>query len=306
MPAAAFCFAGQARSLHIEPVWRSAQKHVFAVARHHRQTADLFAVLDANYTETLAVLQFLRFVNVAFLPLRKGSSQYERFARCHELIVHHERAARDGSQYDWVVRLRPDLLWYGDLDLALLSTAGVHSRQRCVGGVEGALGLESISTGEVAALSRGCAAGGDVCACDLPSCAPGAIRVDDQVAAIPRKFAAAYLVDAAKPCDAAALAEFDDTCKPERCPAVCLTHNLLRLEVPLIRTSHFRFTIARAQTSKEHAGSGPLQLVRPPPSGNEEGFVTLPPLAERAACHRNSSAKHRRHTAHSTAHQKSR
>ena len=78
MPAAAFCFAGQARSLHIAPVWRSAQKHVFAVARHHRQTADLFAVLDANYTETHAVLQFLRFVNVSFLPLRKGSSQYER------------------------------------------------------------------------------------------------------------------------------------------------------------------------------------------------------------------------------------
>ena len=104
MPAAAFCFAGQARSLHIAPVWRSAQKHVFAVARHHRQTADLFAVLDANYTETHAVLQFLRFVNVSFLPLRKGSSQYERFARCHELIVHHERAARGGSQYDWVVR----------------------------------------------------------------------------------------------------------------------------------------------------------------------------------------------------------
>ena len=50
MPATAFCFAGQARSLHIAPVWRSAQKHVFAVARHHRQTADLFAVLDANYT----------------------------------------------------------------------------------------------------------------------------------------------------------------------------------------------------------------------------------------------------------------
>ena len=56
MPATAFCFAGQARSLHIAPVWRSAQKHVFAVARHHRQTADLFAVLDANYTETHAVL----------------------------------------------------------------------------------------------------------------------------------------------------------------------------------------------------------------------------------------------------------
>ena len=102
MPAAAFCFAGQARSLHIAPVWRSAQKHVFAVARHHRQTADLFAVLDANYTETHAVLQFLRFVNVSFLPLRKGSSQYERFARCHELIVHHERAAR-GMPLDAVV-----------------------------------------------------------------------------------------------------------------------------------------------------------------------------------------------------------
>jgi len=60
----------------------------------------------------------------------KNGGMYIKFEKCKELVEHEEM--QTGILFDWVIRSRPDLYFYGDLPkLSSLNSNAIYSRMRC-------------------------------------------------------------------------------------------------------------------------------------------------------------------------------
>lgn len=127
--------------------------------------------------------------------------QFERFPIAWELLLKAE--ASRGRTFDWVVRTRPDLFFYGPLPpLNSLATDAVHSRMRCslFAETRSSFTITMIPSESQMGLWRSCtprnASSGKLihqCQCGQLQCELTSFVMDDQFALIPRALAGLFL-----------------------------------------------------------------------------------------------------------------
>jgi hypothetical protein len=209
-------------------VWRSQKEHLVEPLRAQADVELLYVLdgaTDAFETEMLRIVRqefrakALRFVNVTDEQIRSQVAQFVRLQACRGLIE--EREAKAGWRYDWLIRTRPDLYFYAGslrfeggrmLDgaassfsqprsvgrlpvLSELDPRAVHLRMRCYGFPSNSTFTEQhISADNHHVLRRTCGSEPTQCDCRRiqPGCPPGAVRVDDSFAIVPRALMASY------------------------------------------------------------------------------------------------------------------
>ena len=260
----AVCISGQARSLKLPEVWQSQRDRLLGAMHRDGWVVDVFIVLDKPPAASILTalhdgsstyaLRNLSYMHVG-TGWRLGTSgtlnQYARFERCADRIRSHE--ATHSMRYEWVIRSRPDLLFYAELSsLHTLDRTGIHSRRRCLGAVSTPVREEHVAASFRHGLARQWAlqqcdgSPGDTsrsCNCTLPSCgAPDCVRVDDTFAVLPRNIAEVYLRDhhCASPYSVA-----PGVCPCTACSGACLTSQLVAAGARLLLTA-FPYTIARS------------------------------------------------------------
>ena len=193
---AAVCMLGQGRVLEKPLLWQSHANMVMRPLREAARLVHLFAVLDPvdNRSEINALFHVagpLPATEVRYVGLKGHPDQYLRFALCRELMEHHRP-----SGYDWVVRIRPDNLFFSPLPpLSRVDPFSIHSRMRCYcpmcHNFSPDFSEDAISSEFQSQLRHVCNRTGS-CACRLAGCGVSEPRLDDQVALVPRVFVRVY------------------------------------------------------------------------------------------------------------------
>ena len=131
------CIAGEARTFHNAAVRNSQINYVLKPLRAQGQL-ETFIVLgehDRIGLNMTLVKEDFKPISILFEGgLSEGedaaNSQYKRLQICGSQFDQYE--ATIGAKFDWVVRLRPDLYFYGALpNLWAYSLDAVHARMRC-------------------------------------------------------------------------------------------------------------------------------------------------------------------------------
>ena len=209
-----------------EHVWGSQLRHLL-LGLAAQGSLDTFFVLeaaDAGEAEVLGVLRRFMPVGVTWVnsseetaESRRTVPQYMKLAACADAF---ERAeARSGRRYDWTVRSRPDLYFYGGLPaLDTLDAGAVHARMRCFH--FGSNFTENNISAELHhVLRRGCGHKTDQCSCRLMrDCSTNdATRLDDQFALVPRSLMRTYFASHARSVHAGLSPTTRDVCPPLDC-----------------------------------------------------------------------------------------
>lgn len=130
----ALCVLGEVRTLTEPAVFDSQQTFVLSTLRA-QGVVEAFAV--AAPTDDVSLLarayNITEPARVRTLAVRSGVStpqQFVRFATAYSMVL--EAEAVGGWRYDFLVRLRPDTLWWAPIpDLRQLDAGAVHARMRC-------------------------------------------------------------------------------------------------------------------------------------------------------------------------------
>ena len=119
---AAFCLAGEPRSFIVPAVYLSIQHNLIEA---FGATGDVFAYLRVGSARQAGPSRELRRALQALQPRRVGygnstlepgcavRGQAEAIVGCYRLVTAQERS--DGTQYTWVMRVRPDVMWISPL-----------------------------------------------------------------------------------------------------------------------------------------------------------------------------------------------
>jgi len=248
----------------------------------HQGSLDVIFVLDSTDAADAEVQQIL----TRFQPLtvrydnssadavdgrrRRTVPSYMKLAVCADAFERAEQ--RRGIRYDWTVRSRPDLYFYGALPtLSSLDVGAVHSRVRCHH-FKGSFIESQISSENHHRLRRDCSHRPTKCPCrQMPDCPDNAtLRLDDQFAIVPRALMHSYFASHEASVHSDLSAVTHDFCPPLLCtadacrctqgircharPECMLTNSVLvRARARVVPTA-LHFTIARTRNAKWGAG----------------------------------------------------
>lgn len=122
-----------------------------------------------------------------------AEAQRGRWGRCFEHARHHER--NTGAHFSWFVRMRPDLLWFGNIPpLSSYSERHVSVRARSLhGGYSPSHRVHPIKTTieVLSSIRHGCEKNTD---CTRLSAVRPCLVPDDNFAIVPRKLAPSYFL----------------------------------------------------------------------------------------------------------------
>eukprot|EP00931_Biecheleriopsis_adriatica_P117746 TRINITY_DN93232_c0_g1_i1.p1 TRINITY_DN93232_c0_g1~~TRINITY_DN93232_c0_g1_i1.p1 ORF type:complete len:564 (+),score=26.64 TRINITY_DN93232_c0_g1_i1:104-1795(+) len=222
----ALCILGEARTMTKSAVWQSQLKHVLGPLRQEGFKVDVVAVLGSRDNSTQVINILTNEFRAARADFLDYPSQYDRFLRCLQLLPR--------SGYTWVIRIRPDLLFYAPLGpIRGLSQFYVYVRLRCERPLlQRSFTEDEISSEHVFLLRLACAKSPLKCDCLQRGCGKHELRIDDQAAIVPARYVDVFFKR--------------HNCTAEACKCCCLTRNLVNGGVAF-RTYAFTFTIARAQ-----------------------------------------------------------
>ena len=125
----ALLILGQARTLSDSLVAQS-QRHFLLAPLAAQGSVDVLAVVSSRDDEALLHANYPN-ATIRTHEVHCTWEQYERYTIGLQMLIAAE--ASSGHPFDWVVRTRPDLLFYSRLStpLASLDARAVHCRMRC-------------------------------------------------------------------------------------------------------------------------------------------------------------------------------
>ena len=252
--AAAVCMLGQARVLERPLLLRSHGNMILQPLREAAHQVHLFVVLGPadNKSEISTLFHKagpLPAKAVRYVGLKGRADQFRRFAICRELMEH-ERS----SGYDWVVRIRPDSLFFSPLPpLHRVNPLYVHSRMRCYCPTclnsSPEVAENAMSSEFQSQLRRVCRTGS--CSCRLAGCGLNESRLDDQVALVPAAFVPAYFQNHRYGNG------FSNITSGPLASSACVTHAVLAAGAS-IRPMSLRYSLARQlPMTKKVTGNAP-------------------------------------------------
>ena len=156
-------------------------------------SVDIVFVLDAlpNVTSLPAFYQ-KHVVHTQAKLVKSYLSQFERFDVCHEAFL--KREQHTGEPYSWLVRSRPDLVFFGPVPQLPPPASGtrppmVHARMRCLPPSVRNFQLGMLGSGATSLVQ---CSGDGTCNCRLKGCKEEDVRVEDQLAYVERQSMEAY------------------------------------------------------------------------------------------------------------------
>lgn len=255
----ALLILGQARTLSDSLVAQS-QRHFLLAPLAAQGSVDVLAVVSSRDDEALLHANYPN-ATIRTHEVHSTWEQYERYTIGLQMLIAAE--ASSGHPFDWVVRTRPDLLFYSRLStpLASLDARAVHCRMRCSSfeSTGGEFDLNMIPSENHFRVKASCTTPPSngtqhvhMCNCRQLQCGATSVVMDDQMAIVPRQHAELYFGFAAggmrsrdyRP----ASPEIANLC-PAGWPwmACQQTAGLIERHVPILPAS-LPFTIARTTT----------------------------------------------------------
>ena len=295
------CISGQAvdRSRKsvatvVPPVFASQREHLLEGLRKQGRL-DVFYVLDGldafdaevmHIVEEAAPRKAIYWNTSDTAMVERGMLQFQRLGVCLRLFKASE--SEQHLQYDWLVRSRPDLFFYGPLPmLGALDPTAVHTRMRCYNFAAANFTEHHLAADTHHLLRQACGRTPLSCDCHLvpPECPHGAVRVEDAFGLVPRALGVAYFSSHAQSFFEGVSSITHDRCPrwengryvpgSHASPECRLTHSLLTVANARVVPTPLYVAIARTRGRKWGAGArlGSLYLSSPLVRGRMDSFA---------------------------------